>query len=105
MFNTLKRQWYELRNGPPGRRFQERYERNRLARAHQSKARRFLQLVIGVWLIKAGIILCFLPGPGLPLLALGAALLAERSRRVARALDWIEVKARSFRKPVRDAGH
>ena len=99
MWEGLKRQWCELRNGPPGRRFQERYERHRLARAHQSKARRFLQLVIGVWLIKAGIILCFLPGPGIPLLALGAAVLAERSQRVARALDWMELKARTFLKP------
>jgi hypothetical protein len=102
MWSGLKQQWCELRNAPPGRRFQERYERNRQARAHQSKARRFLQVVIGLWLIKAGIILCFLPGPGIPLLVVGAAVLAERSLRVARALDWIELKARSFRKPVRD---
>jgi len=99
MWSGLKRQWCELRNAPPGHRFQERYERDRLARAHQSKARRFLQLIIGVWLIKAGIILCFLPGPGIPLLALGAAVLAERSQRVARALDWMEMKVRTFLKP------
>jgi uncharacterized membrane protein YdbT with pleckstrin-like domain len=94
MFSGLKQQWCELRNGPPGRRFQERYERNRRARADESAVRRFLQPVAGVILLKAGIVLCILPGPGLPLLILGAALLAERSRRVARALDWMEIKAR-----------
>jgi hypothetical protein len=99
MWDGLKRQWCELRSAPPGRRFQERYERNRLARVQQSKVRRLVQLAIGVWLIKAGIILCFLPGPGIPLLVLGAAVLAERSLRMARALDWTEMKIRSFRKP------
>jgi len=49
---------------------------------------------LGVVLILAGIILCFIPGPGLPLLIIGAALLAERSRVISRGLDWIEVKIR-----------
>jgi len=41
-----------------------------------------------------GVILCLIPGPGVPLLILGAALLAERSRVMAKALDWLELKLR-----------
>ena len=38
---------------------------------------------------------CIFPGPGLPLLLVGAMLLAERSRRMARTLDWAELKVRN----------
>jgi hypothetical protein len=35
-----------------------------------------------------------LPGPGWPIVLLGAALLARESSRAARALDWLEVRFR-----------
>jgi hypothetical protein len=42
-----------------------------------------------------GVIFCLIPGPGLPLLFFGAAILSERSRPVARALDWTELRTRT----------
>ena len=44
----------------------------------------------------AGLIFCLIPGPGLPLVVIGAALLAERSLVLARCLDWIELKVRKL---------
>ena len=38
---------------------------------------------------------CFIPGPGLPFVLIGAGLLADVSRPVARAMDWLEVRIRN----------
>ena len=56
---------------------------------------RFFWPVVGVFLVAAGVVLCFIPGPGIPLIIAGAALLAERWMTLARALDWVEVKIRN----------
>jgi hypothetical protein len=49
----------------------------------------------------SGFILLFVPGPGLLLIAVGAALLARESLAVARALDWLEVRGRRLARRVR----
>jgi hypothetical protein len=95
MWKSLKQQWCDLKKGRPGHRFQERYERNKKGRADESSLRRWLQPVLGLILFAAGIFFCIFPGPGLPLLLVGAMLLAERSRRMARTMDWAELKARN----------
>ena len=47
----------------------------------------------------AGVAFLPLPGPGLLIIAVGALLMAEVSLSAARALDWLELKARrAFRK-------
>ena len=94
MWHELKRQWAQLRSARPGRRFQDRYERNRNARAGKSVWNRFVEPVLGIVLVLGGIALLFIPGPGLPLLFIGAGLLASRSRAVAMAMDWIELHVR-----------
>jgi hypothetical protein len=90
----LKQRWGEFQKGTPGRRFQERYERNQDSRAQRSLLARFFQPVIGILVFVAGVTFCFIPGPGLPLVLVGAALLAARSRPMARALDWTELQVR-----------
>jgi hypothetical protein len=47
-------------------------------------------------LLAAGLVLCVIPGPGLPLVIIGAGLLADVSRPVARALDGLEVRIRKL---------
>ena len=94
MLKWLKRHWGEFQKGTPGRRFQERYERNRNSRGQRSLFWRFIQPAMGILLFAAGIIFCFIPGPGLPLIIIGATLLAERSRPIARAMDWTELHVR-----------
>jgi hypothetical protein len=95
MLSRLKRQWCNLKTGHPGRRFQERYKRNKRMRAGKSDPRRFVTPVVGVILLALGVVFCVIPGPGLPLVLCGAMLLAERSRPIASAMDWTELKLRA----------
>ncbi len=94
MLNRLKHYWCELRNGPPGYRFRAQFERGKLVRAGDSFFRRWFTIFVGTTLLAVGIILCFLPGPGIPFVILGASVLAEQFYAVARALDSSELKLR-----------
>lgn len=96
MSGGLKKSWQELKKGRPGQRFQERAKRGKEERASQSWIKRFLKPALAVILIVAGLILCVIPGPGLPLVIVGAALLAERSLIIARSLDWTEVRGQKM---------
>jgi hypothetical protein len=88
---SLKNNWRELADGTPGKRFQNRYEQKQ--RGGRSGGRT-LKWVAAALLIAAGVVLLVIPGPGTVLIALGAALLAEESASVARALDWTEMRIR-----------
>ena len=94
MLSGLKESWQELKKGRPGQRFQERAKKDKRERSSQSWIKRFLKPVIAIILIAGGVVLCVIPGPGMPLVVAGAALLAERSLTIARSLDWTEVKGR-----------
>lgn len=54
--------------------------------------RRLVWLGVGIVLVLAGLVLCVIPGPGLPLIFVGGAFLAAESLAAARILDWLEVK-------------
>jgi hypothetical protein len=86
----LSKTWQELKRGEPGRRFQSRYER----RASSGGARKWLLIAAGALLMLLGLVFLPLPGPGLLIIAAGALLVAEESLSAARALDWVERKAR-----------
>jgi hypothetical protein len=86
MLDELRRQWRDFRDDEPGRRFQ-----NQQARAREgSVAMRVARLIAGVGLLAGGVVLLFIPGPGLLLLVFGAALVAGESKAVARLLDRAE---------------
>jgi hypothetical protein len=93
-----KRQWKAFRSGQPGQRFQDRYERSRKMRASQSWVVRLLKPVAALVLVIGGIVLCFIPGPGLPLIVIGAGLLADESCIIARGMDWTELRLRKLLK-------
>ena len=93
MIDALRRRWRELAASEPGHRFQERWERSR--REGESRTRRVLTFGGGVALLLAGIFFLPAPGPGMAIVALGAALLARESHHVARVLDAAEVKGRA----------
>lgn len=92
MLEKARRSWRELKASPPGRRFQERHERRR--RRHEGGARKAVTLGAGVVLVLVGLVLLPAPGPGMVVVALGGALLARESARVARLLDRTEVLGR-----------
>ena len=89
----LAQTWNELKKGTPGRRFASLYEERHRRRA--DSAARPAAVATGIALLLMGCLLIFTPGPGVAVLLLGATLLASESRGTARALDWIEVKARA----------
>jgi hypothetical protein len=93
VFAGFRRNWRELKKARPGERFQQRYQRNR-GQSGNKPFWRILQVIAGVLLALAGIIFCFIPGPGLPLIFMGAGLLANHSLLIARAMDWLELKIR-----------
>ena len=97
MFGSLKRHWRALRSGHPGNRFLAQYERSRRSHADESWWRRYLPSLAGAVMLAAGIFFLFIPGPGLPLIFLGAGLVAQRFRAAALALDWLEVKIRKVK--------
>lgn len=84
-----KRQWQHFKNTPSGRRFQTRY---RIRRSQTGGViRKVLLTAAGGLLILIGIALLVLPGPGLLVMAIGAAFIAEESLLAARALDRLDV--------------
>ena len=92
----IKQQWQDLLRSAPGRRFQDRYHRLRQRRL--SATRRLVSLGLGAAAVLAGLVMLFIPGPGILTMAVGLGLLAEQSLAAARVLDWLELKARQAAK-------
>jgi hypothetical protein len=97
MFHKLKQSWRDLQQGQPGRRFEDRWRQKR----PKSPARKILAIGSGVVVFAAGLFFLPAPGPGTVLLVLGAALVAEESRWVARALDRAETLLRAVLRRLR----
>src|SRR5215217_7522080 len=91
---AFKKQWRAFKEGRPGHRFQDRYERNKEVREDRSGLVRFIKPFAGIALVVAGVVFCLIPGPGVPLLLVGAGLLADVSLPVARAMDCVDVRIR-----------
>jgi len=90
----------EFRKSPPGRRFQDHYRRKQASRG--GIAWRCAVMAGGVALCLLGIVFLAVPGPGIPVLAAGAALLAQQSRGTAELLDRAELRLRRlFRSKAR----
>src|SRR4026209_693550 len=95
MLETIKCSWQRFKAAPPGKRFQQQFKRrHEVARTPLQKA---LVLGGGVLLTGVGILLFFLPGPGVLFGLLGAARIGQQSLTVARALDWTEIRIGKLR--------
>ena len=84
----VKVEWQHFRHDPPGERF--RNHRDRMKR--RSKKHAAAAVCVGVLLLAGGVVLLFMPGPGLLLIVFGLALIASHSRRLADVLDRVEPK-------------
>jgi hypothetical protein len=87
MFPRLKRRVRRFMAEPSGTRFRAYHQR---LQQRQNLMRTLLAIGSGLVLLALGMILLVLPGPGLLVAAIGAALLAGESLTVARALDRID---------------
>jgi hypothetical protein len=86
--------WDRFASSPPGRRFQDRYRRKR--ESPRGGLARCGAVCAGIVLTLAGIFFLAVPGPGIPILAVGLALIAQESRLAARFLDRAEVRLRRW---------
>ena len=92
MFRKLTQQWKAAAEARPGKRFQARYRQRRDMRA--SALWTPLYVIVGSALFVLGLTMLVAPGPGLIVLFVGAALVAQESLVVARGLDRTEVGIR-----------
>jgi hypothetical protein len=89
----------EIIHSQPGRRFQERYRR-----MHADKTSLWKRCVFfcgGILLSLVGLFFMAVPGPGIPILVIGLALIAQESKSLARWLDRTELKLRAWWKKLR----
>jgi hypothetical protein len=93
MLEEWKKTWQEFERAPAGERFERMYRRRK---SSGSPAARIGMIAAGVLLIAGGIVFLAIPGPGLPILAFGAALIAQQFLFVARALDDVELLLRKL---------
>jgi uncharacterized protein (TIGR02611 family) len=94
LIKGLKQRWESLKSGKPGKRFQDEYDKRN--DENTSRARKIGMLVAGAAVLVAGIILMPAPGPGILIVAIGAAMLSQESKLAARILDGAEVKGRAL---------
>lgn len=82
----VREEWRNFRHDAPGERFRNHRERmQRRSRKHMAVA-----TALGVLLLAAGVVLLFMPGPGLLLIVFGAALVSSHSKRISDAMDRAE---------------
>jgi hypothetical protein len=91
--------WDRFAHATPGRRFQERYKRMREEKGSVWKRCAFV--CGGVLLSLVGLFFMAVPGPGIPILAVGLALVAQESAVMARLLDRAELRLRRWWKRLR----
>ena len=90
MFDGFKRSWRLLKRSQPGLRFQEQYEAQQ--RSRRPAWARPVWIAAGTAIMAIGVVALPAPGPGILVIALGAAMFARESRTAARVLDWIELR-------------
>ena len=97
MLNT--RSWGRFVQGEPGHRFHERYQRKQ--REKGSAWKRCALVCCGAVLTLVGLFFMAVPGPGIPILLVGLALIAQESAVTARFLDRAELRLRRWWKRLR----
>ena len=94
MIGKFKKDWREFREGKPGERFKDRYNRRQQAPGHAAK--RILLVLLGSVIALGSLFTAPLPGPGFVTVFLGLAILAGEFLPAARFLDWSEVRLRQL---------
>jgi hypothetical protein len=99
--DNVKREWRAFKHDEPGVRFQHQHDRMQ-KKAHSI---RIAQAAAGLILTIAGIVLLFVPGPGLLVMVFGLALLAGLSNALAKLLDRAEPPLRHEAQLLRRGWH
>ena len=88
------RAWNRFVHAKPGRRFRERYRR--MQEEKGSAWKRCAFVCGGVLVCLVGLFFMAVPGPGIPIFAVGLALIAQESAVMARLLDRAEIRLRRW---------
>ena len=99
--DDVKREWRAFKHAEPGARFQHQHERLQ----QHSRALRVGLAAAGIVLTLGGIVLLFIPGPGLLVTVFGLALLAGLSNALAKFLDRAEPPLRHEAQLMRRGWH
>lgn len=91
MFKEITEHWEQFRHYPAGERF-ERYYRCR-HETQRSAIKKALLIGLGALIMATGVVFLAIPGPGLLVLLVGAALIARESLFVSRLFDRLEPRA------------
>lgn len=96
MLEKLKAEFRSIKGGDPGSRFIDHYEQNKKNEgANPTWWSKFGYVAIGLVLVIVGVLLSIPPGlPGFLLWIPGLALLAARSKFLAKVLDRVEAWGR-----------
>jgi hypothetical protein len=86
----VRQEWQHFKHDEPGVRFKNHRERMR----EKSRTHSVVAVGFGVLLLAGGVVLLFMPGPGLLLIVFGLALVASHSRKLSQVLDRTEPKLR-----------
>ncbi|CAN5894395.1 hypothetical protein BH11MYX3_BH11MYX3_40800 [soil metagenome] len=101
MLSSMKRDWKAFKHDAPGTRFVA--QNGRLQK--RGTAAKVGLAIAGTVLLLGGVVLLFIPGPGLLVIVFGLALLAGLSSRLARTLDRAEPPLRQHAKQMRRGWH
>jgi len=97
MFSGLKKQFSSLKNGRPGRRFVDHYERRHKQNGKKAPWQRFATLALGVGLLVVGVFFSVAPAiPGFVLVLPALGILVSEIKLLAVWLDRAEVLIRGF---------
>jgi hypothetical protein len=95
MLDELKKHWRTFRDAKPGKRFEKLHD------ARSDSPPPIVFYAAGTVLLAGGVVLLFIPGPGLLLIAFGAALIARQSLWLAKRLDRLELVLRRLARKAR----
>lgn len=103
MLQRIKSEFREFKDGMPGRRFVDHYERSRKREGVHSSWRTWAYVGAGSVLLICGLAISLPPVgiPGFLIWIPGLALIASRSRRLSILLDRLEAGARQAWRRVR----
>lgn len=90
MVSHMKARWSELKQFPPG----ERFEKFHASQQHRPSWVHLTYTAAAIALLPIGVLFAFIPGPAVLFFALSAALFATQSLWLARRLDRAELALR-----------
>ena len=86
----VKQEWKHFKHDPPGERFRNHRDRMK----DKPKRHSAIAIGFGVLLLAGGVVLLFMPGPGLLFIVFGLALVGSHSKRLSELMDRSEPRLR-----------